>query len=106
MKARSRRTPGRLTELAGLQRGPRIRVTVDGREQDAYVGESVAAVMMADDDLELRSTIGGAARGVFCGMGACFDCLAIVDDVPNTRTCVTWAKDGMVIQRQCGAGEP
>jgi hypothetical protein len=28
----------------------------------------------------------------------------IVDGVPNTRTCVTWARDGMTIERQVGPG--
>lgn len=105
MTARPRRTIGRLADPHGLRRGPRITVTVDGEERSAYLGESVAAVMMADGDLELRSTIGGAPRGVFCAMGVCFDCLAIVDGVPNTRACMTWAADGMVIHRQHGTGE-
>lgn len=79
-------------------------VQVDGRPTTAYLGESVAAALMADDDLGLRITTGGESRGVFCGMGVCFDCLVIVDGVPSCRACVTWVRNGMVVDRQCGPG--
>jgi predicted molibdopterin-dependent oxidoreductase YjgC len=88
----------------GLRRGAEVRLTVDGQSRVAYLGESVAAALMADGDLELRSTATGEARGVFCGMGVCFDCLVIVDGVPGTRACVTWVTDGMVVDRQRGPG--
>jgi NADH dehydrogenase/NADH:ubiquinone oxidoreductase subunit G len=39
-------------------------------------------------------------------MGACFDCLLVVDGIPNTRACMTLAADGMRIDRQHGAGLP
>ncbi len=70
----------------------------------AYLGESVAAALMADGDLSTRKTSDGEPRGLFCGMGVCFDCLAIVDGIPGTRACVTWVRDGMDISRQDGAG--
>ena len=53
-----------------------------------------------------RTTRGGAPRGVFCGMGVCFDCLVVVDGIPNTRACVTWVREGMNVQRQVGFGPP
>jgi aerobic-type carbon monoxide dehydrogenase small subunit (CoxS/CutS family) len=89
----------------GLVRGPLVRLTVDDRPVEAYLGESVAAALLAHDgDLATRTTAGGERRGLFCGMGVCFDCLVIVDGVPNTRACVTWVCDGMDVARQDGAG--
>jgi NADH dehydrogenase/NADH:ubiquinone oxidoreductase subunit G len=41
---------------------------------------------------------------VFCGIGVCFDCLVVVDGVPNTRACMTWVREGMHIERQDGLG--
>jgi predicted molibdopterin-dependent oxidoreductase YjgC len=35
-------------------------------------------------------------------MGTCFDCLVVVDGVPNTRACMTWVSDGMRVSRQDG----
>jgi hypothetical protein len=74
----------------------------------AYLGESVAAAMLADGSGEFatRTTRGGETRGVFCGMGVCFDCLVVVDGVPGTRACMTWVRAGMVVSRQDGPGYP
>lgn len=87
-----------------VRRGPPVAVTVDGRPVTGYLGETVAAVLFAEGRNATRTTVGGAPRGVFCGMGACFDCLVVVDDVPNTRACMTWIADGMRIELQAGLG--
>jgi aerobic-type carbon monoxide dehydrogenase small subunit (CoxS/CutS family) len=42
-------------------------------------------------------------RGLFCGIGVCFDCLVIVDGVSNQRACLIEAKPGMKVQRQVGS---
>jgi D-hydroxyproline dehydrogenase subunit gamma len=99
----------RLQATRGLERGPEVAITVDGRPATAYLGESVAAALMAagdtpGSDLSTRTTPGGEPRGLFCGMGVCFDCLVIVDGVPGTRACVTWVREGMDIARQDGPG--
>jgi len=94
----------RLPTPRGLERGPAVTVTVDGRPTTAYLGESVAAVLLDDGDLSTRTTTAGDPRGLFCGMGVCFDCLVIVDGVPGTRACVTWVRDRMDIARQDGPG--
>lgn len=88
----------------GLERGRRVEIVIDGRPAEAYEGESVAAAVMADRDLALRRTDKGDARGYFCGMGVCFDCVMVVDGVPQTRTCVTWVREGMTVDHQDGAG--
>jgi hypothetical protein len=85
-----------------LERGPAVTVTLDGRAATAYLGETVAAVMFAEGSAETRRTVSGAPRGVYCGMGVCFDCLVVVDNVPNTRACMTWVRDGMRVSRQSG----
>jgi predicted molibdopterin-dependent oxidoreductase YjgC len=86
-----------------LERGPGVTVTLDGWPVQAHVGETVATVLIAEGHASTRTTRGGAPRGVFCGMGVCFDCLVVVDGVPNTRACMTWVRDGMDIRRQRGA---
>jgi D-hydroxyproline dehydrogenase subunit gamma len=89
----------------GLERGPAVRVSVDGRPVTAHLGETVATVLLAEGLVATRTTMGGSPRGVYCGMGVCFDCLVVVDDVPNTRACMTWVRDGMRISRQAGLAE-
>ena len=94
--------PGRLPLGAGLARGPAVTITVDGRPVTAHAGETVAAALLAEGVEATRVTAGGAPRGVFCGMGVCFDCLVVVDGVPNTRACMTWVAEGMDVRRQQG----
>ncbi len=96
----------RLPLPAGLSRGSTVTVSIDGEPVAAYLGESVAAVLMAEGELTTRTTKTGEPRGVFCGMGVCFDCLVIVDGIPSTRSCMTWVAQGMQIQRQAGPGNP
>jgi predicted molibdopterin-dependent oxidoreductase YjgC len=86
----------------GLERGAPVSLTLDGRPVTAYEGESVAALLLAEGHVAMRTTPGGAPRGVYCGMGLCFDCLVVVDGVPNTRACVTWVREGMAVARQEG----
>jgi predicted molibdopterin-dependent oxidoreductase YjgC len=85
-----------------LDRGPRVEIVLDGVPTDAYEGETVAAVLLAQGEAATRTTVKGEPRGIFCGMGVCFDCLVVVDGVPNTRACMTWVRDGMQVSRQDG----
>ena len=85
-----------------LERGPQLTISIDGAPVSAYLGETVAAVLFAEGSAQTRTTAGGAPRGVFCGMGTCFDCLVVVDGVPNTRACMTWVREGMEVSRQDG----
>lgn len=87
-----------------LERGPRVDLQLDGRPVEAYAGETVAAVLLAEGEIATRRTVGGKPRGIFCGMGVCFDCLVVVDGIPNTRACMTWVRNGMQVQRQDGLG--
>ena len=92
----------RLPDGHGLERGARLSLTLDGRAVNAYEGETVAAVLLAEGHIATRKTRSGSPRGVYCGMGVCFDCLVVVDGVPNTRACVTWVREGMDVARQDG----
>jgi predicted molibdopterin-dependent oxidoreductase YjgC len=92
----------RLPDGHGLERGTRLSLTLDGRAVDAYEGETVAALLLAEGHIATRNTRSGSPRGVYCGMGVCFECLVVVDGVPNTRACVTWVREGMDVARQDG----
>jgi predicted molibdopterin-dependent oxidoreductase YjgC len=87
-----------------LERGRPVELLLDGEPAEAYEGETVAAVLLARGEIATRRTVKGEARGIFCGIGVCFDCLVVVDGVPNTRACMTWVRDGMRVERQEGLG--
>jgi D-hydroxyproline dehydrogenase subunit gamma len=94
---------GRRLDLPpGLSRGPRLTLTLDGAPVTAYEGETVATLLLAEGHIATRTTPGGEPRGVFCGMGVCFDCLVVVDGIPNTRACMTQVREGMEVRRQNG----
>jgi predicted molibdopterin-dependent oxidoreductase YjgC len=92
----------RLPADHGIERGPAVTVLVEGRPVEAHLGETVATVLLAEGHVALRTTVQGQPRGVFCGMGVCFDCLVVVDGKPNTRACMTFVEEGMRIARQAG----
>jgi len=85
-----------------ISRGKEIELTIDDQIVTAHEGESVASIMMVEGKVAMRTTTDGDPRGVFCGMGVCFDCLVVVNDVPNIRACMTWAQGGMRVNTQRG----
>ena len=97
-----KRTPLRLVEAQPEASFP---VTFDGRALDALPGQSIAAVLWSAGIRSWRTTrVKERPRGVFCGIGVCFDCLVTVNDVPNQRACLVAARPGDVITTQRGDG--
>ncbi|MFE8955797.1 (2Fe-2S)-binding protein [Streptomyces althioticus] len=85
--------------------GRAFEVTFDGRLVEALPGRTVAAVLWAAGVTTWRTTRdGGRPRGVFCGIGVCFDCLVTVNGRPNQRACLVPARPGDVIRTQEGTG--
>lgn len=77
----------------------------DGEEIPAEPGQSVGAALIAAGHRSWRTTRhGGAPRGVFCGIGICFDCLLVVNGRPNQRACLIEARDGDEVAPQEGTG--
>lgn len=76
-----------------------ITVQVDRRPVAAAAGQTVAAVLLAQGIRQFRHTDRrGEPRGVFCGMGVCYECLVTVDGVPNVRACMTVVAPGMIVE--------
>ncbi len=81
-----------------------VPVTIDGQPFAARDGDSVAAALLATGVSACRSTpVSGAARGPYCMMGVCFDCLVTIDGRPNQQGCLVPVRAGMRIERQSGA---
>ena len=79
-------------------RGERVTIQVNGSPVSAYQGESVHAALMASGHLNLRkSRIQGEPRGIFCGMGVCYECLVTIDGKPNQRACMRTVEENMEI---------
>ena len=82
------------------QRGQAVSITLDGVPVQAYLGETIAGALLTNGRRAWRRTESGEPRGLFCGIGICFDCLVTVDGVSNVRACVTPVIEGMVIETE------
>jgi predicted molibdopterin-dependent oxidoreductase YjgC len=83
--------------LGPLKTRQLLNIEVDGESVSAFAGETVASALLALGRRTFRHTGHGAPRGLFCGMGVCFDCLVTVDGVENVRACLTPVAEGMII---------
>lgn len=80
----------------GIHRGREIHFQVDGTSVLAYEGETIATALMAAGLRAFRHTAGGKPRGLFCGVGMCFDCVVSADS-RHVRACVTPVREGMLV---------
>lgn len=79
-----------------------VNMSFDGRALVAAPGQSVGAALVSNGITAWRSTRKEARpRGLFCGIGVCFDCLLTVDGEANQRACLVEVREGMQIQGSC-----
>lgn len=82
-------------------------IMVDGVATEVEDGEPVAAVLLRLTPFTTRNTpVSGAPRAPYCMMGACFECLVEIDGATSLRSCMTRARDGMVVHRQARRPDP
>ena len=99
-------TYGEMRMTPTAERGRVLSILVDGEALTAYEGESLAAALVASGRRFTRWTArSGEARGYFCGMGVCQDCLVTVDGLPNVRACMTPVRDHLRVETQRGLGD-
>jgi predicted molibdopterin-dependent oxidoreductase YjgC len=92
--------------LGKLEDADEIWIIVDGKKIPAREGETVLSALLANGVyFQNVSEKKKAARGLFCGIGRCTGCVMTVDGIPNTRTCVTPVREGMVVNTQHGLGK-
>lgn len=85
--------------IDSIKRKEKINIFVDGRETEAYKGETVLAALIASGHKILKKNpVSHQPRGAFCGMGICFECTMTIDGVPNTRACMTEVHEGMTVE--------
>jgi predicted molibdopterin-dependent oxidoreductase YjgC len=72
-----------------------VSFTVDGEPFEAPAGRSIAAALLADGRATLRHSPTGTARGIYCGIGVCFECRVHVEGRGPVLSCVTPVESGM-----------
>ncbi|MGO3146503.1 MAG: (2Fe-2S)-binding protein [Leucobacter sp.] len=79
---------------------PRVQATFEGELIETRAGSSVAAALTESGCNAWRTTAEGKPRGLFCGIGVCFDCIVEIDGESGQRACMIPLEDGMDVQRQ------
>lgn len=78
-----------------------VEITLDGEAMTGVQGQTIAGIVLASGALAWRRTsVEGRPRGLFCGIGVCFDCLVTVNGDPDVRACQRRAVDGDVVASQ------
>jgi sarcosine oxidase subunit alpha len=72
-------------------------VTVNGSQVSVPSGTTVAVAMMVAGK-PCRTSVTGEPRGPLCGMGICFECRAMVNGVPHSRSCQILCESGMDVK--------
>jgi len=74
-------------------------LTFDGRRVPFREGQTIGAALTAAGVTSWRTTrITGEPRGLFCGIGVCYDCILTVDGRRAQRACVTPALEGQIVR--------
>ncbi len=84
--------------IDSLQRGRKIVFFVNGRSTPAHMGETIHAALIAAGYCQFRKSKTHQPRGVFCGMGVCYECLVTVNNGSTKRACVTMVEEGMEVE--------
>ncbi len=90
--------PTRLQHARIRLSGQRVEFAFDGKILTGIAGETVAAALAANGVVAFRHTRSGSRRGLYCGMGACYDCLVTVDGKASQRACLTKIAAGQQIR--------
>ncbi len=82
-----------------------VTIFIDGAPFEVPASETVAAAVLTSGIRFTRTTpISKTPRAPFCLMGVCYECLMVIDGLPNQRACQLRVAEGMNIESQHGAG--
>ena len=92
--------------LGDLPPGPLVEFTFDGVAVAGREGEPIAAALFAAGYRVLRTMPRfGDARGAYCMIGRCSDCMMVVGGTPNVPACITPVSAGLAVRTQRGVGK-
>ena len=74
-----------------------ITIFVDDKAVRARAGDLIATILLNHGIAAVYPTLDGVARGPYCLMGVCFDCLIRCEDGRIEQACQIYAEDGMKI---------
>jgi predicted molibdopterin-dependent oxidoreductase YjgC len=74
-----------------------VTVLINGESVAAELGVSLGSLIHAQRKSFRQSPKLGQPRGLYCGMGVCFECMVTVDG-HQARACITPVRNGMSVE--------
>jgi hypothetical protein len=85
--------------VENIKRGQPFEIEVDGRIVKAYLGETVATVLLAAGIRSFhQDEFGHSPSRLYCNMGVCQQCLITINQQHNCQACKTLAQPGMKVE--------
>jgi predicted molibdopterin-dependent oxidoreductase YjgC len=78
-----------------------LEISFDGEQVEGLVGQTIGGILLGSGRLAWRITSADEQpRGIFCGIGVCYDCLVVVNGLRDVRACQRRAIAGDVVTTQ------
>lgn len=75
-----------------------VKIYVDNQILEVLEGETLAAALWANGFISLgRNPEAESPRGMYCGIGHCYECRVTVDGIEDVRSCLVPVRHGMQI---------
>ena len=98
-------SPAQQVKLSPPPSGQPIAFRFDGRDMTAPAGATIAGALLSNGERDWRTTrTGDQRRGLFCGIGTCFDCLVDVNAERTVRACLRELREGDEVRSSCSRG--
>ena len=92
--------PNRLDRKSREEATDVVSFSFNGQRVVGRKGESIAASLIAAGIRKFRHDRGGKNRGIYCGMGTCFECLVEINGSPSQRACLISVENGINVRTQ------
>lgn len=83
--------------VPGLERTVRVTFMFNGETVQGYKNESIAAALLASGRSAIRRSIAKTARGYYCGMGICWECVVNIEGRGHVRACLEPVAEDLVV---------
>ncbi|NRA88995.1 MAG: (2Fe-2S)-binding protein [Rhizobiales bacterium] len=80
-----------------IKRSQRVEFSFNGATYSGHMGESVAVALAANGIITTRIIHDGSARGAFCFMGSCQECILLVNGL-RVEACQAVLVEGLTVQ--------
>lgn len=78
-----------------------VEISYDGAALEGIAGQTIGGILLSSGILAWRMTSAEERpRGIFCGIGVCYDCLVVVNGQRDVRACQRRAAAGDVVTTQ------